>query len=158
MNSAIRLVVATLRPSRVASTRRSRSGPGKANSSLGRFATSWALTVDICLFAVVGVIAWLSRLCFVERFSYGLVGLDQIGQAHSGVGGAGGWQVDHRSVPLLLQVRQAVATVELTGFASCSEYGVDRRTIQQAGDVGRNDIGDRSIGGAVDVAFLDDIP
>ena len=100
-----------------------------------------------------------TRLFTVEHFPDGLVGLDQIGQALSGIGGACGWQVDHhRSMPLLLQVRQAVATVELTGLASCSEYGVDRRTVQQAGDVGRNDIGDRSIGGAVDVAFLDDIP
>ena len=82
-------------------------------------------------------------LFFVEGFSYGLVGLDQIGQAQSGVGGAGGWQIDHRwSIPLLLQARQAVPTVKLTGLASCSEYGADGRTVQQAGDVGRHDIGD----------------
>ena len=139
---SISLVVAALRPFRIASTSRSRSGPGKANSSLGRFATSWTLTVGICLFAIMVLIVLPTRLFVVEYFPDGLVGLDQIGQAHSGVGGAGGWQVDHRSVPLLLQVRQAVATVELTGLASCSEYGVDRRTVQQAGDVGRHDIGD----------------
>ena len=82
------------------------------------------------------------RLFVVERFPYGLVCLDQIGQTHSGVGGAGGWQIDHRrSIPILLQIRQAVATVKLTGFASCGEYGADGHTGQQASDVSRHDIG-----------------
>lgn len=140
---SISLVVAALRPFRIASTRRSRSGPGKANLSLGRFATSWDLTVGICLFVIIVLIVLPTRLFAVDHSPYGLVGLDQIGQAQSGVGGAGGWQIDHRrSIPLLLQARQAVATVKLACLASCSEYGVDRRTVQQTGDVGWHDIGD----------------
>ena len=140
---SISLVVAALRPFRIASTRRSRSGPGKANSSLGRFATSWTLTVGICQFAIIVLIVLPTRLFVVEYFPDGLVGLDQIGQAQSGIGGTGGWQIDHRrSIPLLLQIRQAVATVKLSGLSSCSEYGADGRMVQQAGDVGRHGIGD----------------
>ena len=84
-----------------------------------------------------------TRLFAVDHSPYGLVGLDQISQALSGIGGAGGWQIDHRwSIPLLLQARQAVPAVKLACLTSCSEYGADGRTVQQAGDVGRHDIGD----------------
>ena len=116
---------------------------GEGEFILGKIRNILALTVGICLFAIIILILLPTRLLAVEHSPYGLVGLDQIGQAHSGIGRAGGWQINHcRSIPLLLQIRQAVPTVKLACLASCSEYGVDRCTVQQTGDVGRHDIGD----------------
>ena len=115
----------------------------EANPSLGRFPTFPALTVGICLLAKVDASVLPIGLFVVQHFSYWVVGPDQISQIHGGIGGAGGWQIDHgRLIPLFLQVRQAVATVQLTSLASCGEYGANGRMVQQAGDVGRHDIGD----------------
>ena len=72
----LRQAIAVVRPFRIAVTGRLRSGPGKGNSSLGRFPTFPALTVGICLLAKFDASVLPIGLFVVQHFSYWVVGLD----------------------------------------------------------------------------------